>query len=162
MQLPEITLGLLPGIGGMVVPYRRWPHAARTFHSMLREAQKLNAAAARELNILDDVVDDVEDLLPAALRLIDALARAKRKIPDAPVEIEAPAPVSGVVRGAPVSRQVITLIERTVREASKAPTLASALDIGYRAFGECACTAAAREGVTAFGERRAPDFSKTG
>jgi enoyl-CoA hydratase/3-hydroxyacyl-CoA dehydrogenase len=162
MQLPEITLGLLPGIGGMVVPYRRWPHAARMFHSMLREAQKLNAAAARELNILDDVVDDVEDLLPAALRLIDALARAKRKIPDAPVEIEAPTPVSGVVRGAPVSRQVITLIERTVREASKAPTLASALDIGYRAFGECACTAAAREGVTAFGERRAPDFSKTG
>ena len=28
MQLPEVTLGILPGIGAMVVPYRRWPAAA--------------------------------------------------------------------------------------------------------------------------------------
>jgi hypothetical protein len=41
-------------------------------------------------------------------------------------------------------------------------TCPSALSIGYRVLGECACTAAAREGVTAFGARRAPDFSTTG
>jgi enoyl-CoA hydratase/3-hydroxyacyl-CoA dehydrogenase len=162
MQFPEITLGLLPGIGGMVVPFRRWPHAARTFHGMLREAHKLDAAAARELGILDAVVDDVEDLLPAALRLIDGLARTSRKISESPVEVEAGAPVTDLVRGKPVSRQVISLIERAVSEAAKAPTLAAALEIGYRAFGKCACTAAAREGVTAFGERRPPDFSATG
>jgi enoyl-CoA hydratase/3-hydroxyacyl-CoA dehydrogenase len=162
MQFPEILLGLLPGLGGMVVPYRRWPHAARIFHGMVRETHKLNAATARELGILDAVVDELEDLLPAALRLIDELVRIRRRIPEAPVDIEAAAPVIGVVRGAPVSRRVLTIIAQTVIDGATAPSLAAALEIGYRAFGECACTAAAREGVTAFGERRAPDFSKTG
>jgi len=29
LQFPEITLGILPGIGGCVVPYRRWPRPPR-------------------------------------------------------------------------------------------------------------------------------------
>jgi enoyl-CoA hydratase/3-hydroxyacyl-CoA dehydrogenase len=49
-----------------------------------------------------------------------------------------------------------------VRDAAVAPTLESALEVGYQAFGAVACTAAAREGITAFGERRAPDFGATG
>jgi enoyl-CoA hydratase/3-hydroxyacyl-CoA dehydrogenase len=57
---------------------------------------------------------------------------------------------------------VIGIIEETVTQAAAAPTLAAALEIGYRAFGRSACTAAAREGITAFGERRKPDFSLTG
>jgi enoyl-CoA hydratase/3-hydroxyacyl-CoA dehydrogenase len=162
MQFPEITLGLLPGIGGMVVPYRRWPRAARTFHGMLREATPLQAGIASELGILDAVVDEVEDLLPAALRLIDELAGSPRDTRVTPVEIEAAPPASGLVRGQPVSRRVIAIIDRAVHDAARATSLSSALAIGYRAFGECACTAAAREGVTAFGERRSPDFSKTG
>jgi enoyl-CoA hydratase/3-hydroxyacyl-CoA dehydrogenase len=162
MQFPEITLGLVPGIGGMVVPFRRWPHAAAIFYGMLREAAPLGAAAAQELGILDAVVDEVEELLPAALRLIDELAREPRRIPDAAVTVAEAAPVAGVARGAPLSRNVITLIERAVRDAADAPSLTAALEVGYRAFGECACTAAAREGVTAFGERRPPDFSRTG
>ena len=32
-QLPEITLGILPGMGGAVVPYRKWPHASATFNA---------------------------------------------------------------------------------------------------------------------------------
>ena len=32
LQLPEILLGIVPGLGGMVVPYRRWPKAAAAFH----------------------------------------------------------------------------------------------------------------------------------
>ena len=27
-QFPEITLGILPGIGGCIVPYRKWPKGA--------------------------------------------------------------------------------------------------------------------------------------
>ena len=40
LQFPEITLGIAPGLGGMVIPYRRWPAAAATFHSMLLKAGK--------------------------------------------------------------------------------------------------------------------------
>ena len=49
-----------------------------------------------------------------------------------------------------------------VRDAAAAPTLAAALEVGYRAFGASACTAAAREGIAAFLERRNPDFGATG
>ena len=38
----------------------------------------------------------------------------------------------------------------------------TALEVGYRAFGEVACTTAAREGISAFEQRRAPDFGATG
>jgi len=51
--------------------------------------------------------------------------------------------------------------ESAIREAAAAPTLAAALEVGYRAFGESACTAAACEGITAFQEKRAPDFTRT-
>ncbi|MBN2124021.1 MAG: enoyl-CoA hydratase/isomerase family protein, partial [Deltaproteobacteria bacterium] len=34
-QFPEITLGILPAIGGCIVPYRRWPQGAALFHEML-------------------------------------------------------------------------------------------------------------------------------
>ena len=60
------------------------------------------------------------------------------------------------------SREVVGIIEDAVRAAAAAPTLCAALEIGYAAFARSACTAAAREGITAFGERRRPDFSRTG
>ena len=34
-QLPEVTLGITPGIGGCIVPYRRWPKGAALFHEMI-------------------------------------------------------------------------------------------------------------------------------
>jgi enoyl-CoA hydratase / 3-hydroxyacyl-CoA dehydrogenase len=36
------------------------------------------------------------------------------------------------------------------------------LETGYHAFGAVACTAAAREGISAFQQRRPADFSTTG
>jgi enoyl-CoA hydratase/3-hydroxyacyl-CoA dehydrogenase len=162
LQFPEITLGLLPGIGGLVVPFRRWPQAAAKLYAMVREAERLDAGQARELGILDAVVDDVGQLLPAAVQLIHALSRAARPTHDGPVRIAAAQPASGTVRGLPVSRAVLAIIDRAVQDAARANSLSAALEIGYRAFGDCACTAAAREGVTAFGERRAPDFVSTG
>ena len=38
--------------------------------------------------------------------------------------------------------------------------LAQALEVGYRGFGKIACTAAAKEGISAFLERRKPEFKK--
>jgi enoyl-CoA hydratase/3-hydroxyacyl-CoA dehydrogenase len=53
-------------------------------------------------------------------------------------------------------------MQDAIREAAAAPTLAAGLEAGYRAFGASACTAAAREGIAAFHERRSPDFARTG
>jgi len=163
MQLPEVTLGILPAIGAMVVPYRRWPGAAPVFHGMLTRGERLKAAEARELGIVDELADGYDDLIARAVARVHALAGRVQALADAPVAV--PPFRTGPNRAADgrvLSATVIALIEGAVREAAAQPTLHAALEAGYRAFGAVACCAAAREGITAFVERRAPDFGVTG
>jgi len=163
LQFPEITLGILPGIGAMVVPYRRWPAAAPVFHGMLRRAEKLAAARAHELGIVAALADDPAALIAAAVAEVRSMAGrptgiAQRAIAIPPLEPVAPAAAGGMA----LSGTAIRLMEDAIRAAAAAPTLTDALEVGYRAFGASACTAAAREGISAFGERRRADFTKTG
>jgi enoyl-CoA hydratase/3-hydroxyacyl-CoA dehydrogenase len=161
MQLPEVTLGIIPGIGAMVVPYRRWPKAASVFHSMLTRGDRLRAAQAHELGIVDELADGFDDLIAKSLARVHELAGGVPTIADTPVAVppfEAAAPAGGRL----LSGTVVGLIEKAVREAAAAPTLAAALEIGYQSFGAVACTAAAREGISAFEQRRSPDFTVTG
>jgi enoyl-CoA hydratase/3-hydroxyacyl-CoA dehydrogenase len=162
MQLPEITLGIVPGIGAMVVPYRRWPQAAATFHGMLRRAEKLKAAEAHKLGVVDALADDLPGLIAAAVARVKALAGrpsgiAQGAVALAPMEKIEPAAAGGQ----PLSREIMGILENAVRNAAAAGTLREALEIGYRAFGASALTAAAREGIGAFQEGRKPDFSRT-
>ncbi len=163
MQLPEITLGIVPGLGAMVVPYRRWPAAAAVFHGMLARADRLSAAQAHELGIVDDLADTFEALIAKAVARVHALAGRPRPVADAAVALPAwPDGAAAVSDGKRLSAQLVALTGRAVRDAAAARTLADALEVGYRAFGESACTAAAREGIAAFLERRAADFGATG
>jgi enoyl-CoA hydratase/3-hydroxyacyl-CoA dehydrogenase len=159
LQFPEITLGIAPGIGAMVVPYRRWPKAAALFHDMLRGAQRLDAMRAREAAIVDELADDYPSLVRQAVARVHALRGERRAALSAPVAI---APFDATTHGQQYSREVQAIIEDAVRAAAAAPTLSAALEIGYTAFGRSACTAAAREGIAAFSERRKPDYSRTG
>ena len=68
--LPEVTLGLLPGSGGVV----------RTIHMfglekalpLLLEGTRLAPAKARELSLVDALVDGIEALVPAAKAWVKA------------------------------------------------------------------------------------------
>ena len=162
MQLPEITLGIVPGIGAMVVPYRRWPRAAATFHGMLRRAERLKAVRAHELGVVDALADDVGGLIALAAARVKALAGKPSAIARGPVALEPLPPIEpSAANGQPLSREVLGILEQAVRDAAAASSLAAALEIGYRAFGASACTAAAREGISAFQAGRKPDFSRT-
>ncbi|MFO1200772.1 MAG: 3-hydroxyacyl-CoA dehydrogenase NAD-binding domain-containing protein [Burkholderiaceae bacterium] len=162
MQLPEITLGILPGIGALVVPYRRWPRAASTFHALLTRAERLGARRAHELGIVDALATDHGALLRAAVDRVLALHGRVEPIAeraDAPPAIDVPARPRAA-GGRLLSAEVVALIAAGVRDAAAASTLDEALEIGYRAFGATACTAAAREGIAAFLDKREPDFGK--
>jgi enoyl-CoA hydratase/3-hydroxyacyl-CoA dehydrogenase len=163
LQLPEITLGIVPGIGAMVVPYRRWPAAAATFHAMLRRAERLDAGRAHALGVVEALADDFDGLIRAAVARVHVLAGRAPAIAPGPVPIpplDAIEPVSAA--GQTLSREVLAILEGAVRAAAAAPTLAEALEIGYRGFGASACTAAAREGIQAHLQGRRPDFAGTG
>jgi enoyl-CoA hydratase/3-hydroxyacyl-CoA dehydrogenase len=162
LQLPEITLGIVPGIGAMVVPYRRWPQAAATFHGMLRRAERLGAATAHELGVVDALADDIGELIAKAIELVHA-GGGRAAIASAPVELAPLPPVEPrAASGQVLSRQVLGLLEEAVRAAAAVTSWNEALEIGYRAFGASACTAAAREGIEAALAGRKPDFGGTG
>jgi len=163
LQLPEITLGIVPGIGAMVVPYRRWPQAAAEFHEMITRARRMDAASACRLGVIDALVADRAALIEAAIARVGELAGRGHAIPDAPVPIpELPPGPAEAADGRALSAEVGAIARRAVRAAAAAPTFAEALEIGYQAFGESACTAAAREGIEAFLAGRRPDFGRTG
>ena len=169
MQLPEVTLGILPGIGAMVVPYRRWPGAAAVFHGMLARAERLGTEQAQALGIVDALAKDIDELMRLAVQRVHELAPRVAKIADTAPALPPMPPMPPLPRtpaqaadGRALSATVVALIADAVREAAAAPTLGSALEVGYRAFGAVACTAAAREGISAFQQRRTADFGATG
>jgi enoyl-CoA hydratase/3-hydroxyacyl-CoA dehydrogenase len=163
LQLPEILLGIVPGLGAMVVPYRRWPLAAATFHAMMRRAERVSVETAHELGIVDRLSDDYATMIEAAVERVHALTGRLQAPADGAIIIEPPAPADAVAfNGQKLSTEVTRVLERAIVDAAAAPTFNAALEIGYRAFGLSACTAAAREGIDAFLQRRPADFSKTG
>lgn len=160
-QFPEITLGILPGIGGCVVPYRKWPIASRIFHDMIRFGKRLKVEEAEEIGIVRGVAADYYDMLKLAIEKVHRLQGNVTHIPDGEAYIEE-LPFVDVPMSANLllSREAVAIADKTISAAAAASTFQEALEIGYRGFAEIACTDAAREGITAFQQKRKPVFSK--
>lgn len=160
-QFPEITLGILPGIGGCVVPYRKWPRGAPLFHEMICRARKLTAREAVEIGMVSKLADDYNGMIQAAMEEVGKLEGKKTGVPDGKVDIpriELPeAPRAGELL---LSKEAVSIVAETIREAAAANTLAEALEINYRGAGRIACSEASREGISAFLEKRKPVFIK--
>lgn len=151
LQLPEITLGIAPGIGAMVVPFRRWPKAVEALADMLLQARQLQIGQARDLGIVDAVVDAPEDLVGEAIARVKELSQRGLPRLDQPVAGDVQARLHAALDQAPGhDPEVHGIIVEAVRAAAAASSLAEGLELGYRAFGATACTEAARRKITAF------------
>jgi enoyl-CoA hydratase/3-hydroxyacyl-CoA dehydrogenase len=159
LQFPEITLGILPGIGGCVVPYRKWPQASELFNKMILFAKPVTAEIAADVGIVDQVVSDPAELLSAALDLVERLQENLPRINEAAIELpDISIPESPQAGKQPLSREAVMITADAVRKAAAAEGLDEALELGYAGFGEIACSDAAKEGISAFLQRRKPNF----
>lgn len=158
-QFPEITLGILPAIGGCVVPYRKWPKAADTFHEMLRFGKSLNVREAKEIGMVKEICEDYFSMIAQAVEEVNRLQGKVERIPDGKAGIGEILPVENPAAGKlSLSQEAVSILDKTIKECAGADTFREALDIGYNGFGEIACTNAAKEGISAFLERRKPNF----
>jgi 3-hydroxyacyl-CoA dehydrogenase/enoyl-CoA hydratase/3-hydroxybutyryl-CoA epimerase len=71
LGFPEVTLGLLPGAGGVVRSVRLLG-IADALTKLLLQGQRLAPQAALQAGIIDEVVPSVDDLVPSAKRWIAA------------------------------------------------------------------------------------------
>ncbi|MGD9149115.1 MAG: enoyl-CoA hydratase/isomerase family protein, partial [Desulfobacterales bacterium] len=160
-QFPEITLGILPGIGGCVVPYRKWPQGAKLFHEMICLGRPLKATEAAEINMVSQIVDDYPSLISAAVEAVNDLQGKISRIPEGKIDLpETNIPDEPKAGKQLLSKEAVALTQKVILESAQADNFNDALEIGYKGFGEIACSDAAKEGISAFLERRPANFTK--
>jgi enoyl-CoA hydratase/3-hydroxyacyl-CoA dehydrogenase len=161
LQFPEITLGILPGIGGCVVPYRKWPQAAALFHDMICLGKPLTAKAAAEAGVVAETVQDFPALMAAAIQQANTLQGNITRISEGKIEIpDVAVPAEPKAGNQTLSKEAVSIARQTIKAGAETESLTEALEFGYKGFGEIACSDAAKEGISAFLERRKPNFTK--
>ena len=160
-QFPEITLGILPGIGGCIVPYRKWPQGANIFHEMICLARRINAKEAVDIGMVSKITDDYSEMIREAVEEVKNMQGMIKRIPDLSVDIpEINVPDQPMAGKLALSKEAISIIVKTIKTGAAADTFADALEIGYKGSAEIACTDAAKEGISAFLEKRKPEFKE--
>jgi enoyl-CoA hydratase/3-hydroxyacyl-CoA dehydrogenase len=100
-------------------------------------------------------------LISAAVETVSSLEGKIARISEGRVDIPEfkipQEPKSGKLA---LSKEAVSLTVRVVKDGAAATNFNDALEIGYNGFGEIACTDAAKEGISAFLEKRPANFTK--
>jgi enoyl-CoA hydratase / 3-hydroxyacyl-CoA dehydrogenase len=161
-QFPEITFGIIPGLGGAIVPYRKWPKGAKLFHEMICLSRPIIAKEAAEIGMVDKLADNYYEMIQEARKEVEKLRGKVTLILDGKVEIPpVELPEQPMAGEQVLSKEALSILVRVIEEGAATERFADALEVGYQGVGEIACTDAVREGISAFLQKRPPEYKKT-
>ena len=113
-----------------------------------------------DIGMVAKIADDYADMIKEAVKEVENMQGKIQRILEGKVDIPEfhipDQPMSGKLA---LSREAISIIAKTIKNGAAADTFADALEIGYQGSAEIACTDAAREGISAFLEKRKPAFT---
>jgi enoyl-CoA hydratase/3-hydroxyacyl-CoA dehydrogenase len=128
---------------------------------MICLGRPLKAVEAADINMVSQIVDDYPSLISAAVETVNDLQGKISPIPQGKIDIpEINIPAEPKAGKQVLSKEAVALTMQVIKESAAAENFNDALEIGYKGFGEIACTDAAKEGISAFLERRPPVFTK--
>ena len=100
-------------------------------------------------------------MIKEAVKEVHNIAGNITRISEGKVDIpEISIPDNPMAGKLPLSKEAISIIVKTVKAGAAANSLSGALEIGYQGSAEIACTDAAKEGISAFLQKRKPEFKK--
>jgi enoyl-CoA hydratase/3-hydroxyacyl-CoA dehydrogenase len=128
---------------------------------MICFGRPLKATDASAIGMVSKIADNYPALISAAIEEVNNMQGKITRIPEGSVEIPAiKIPDEPKAGHQVLSKEAVLLTMKVIQDGTAAANLRDALEIGYKGFGEIACTEAAREGISAFLERRPPNFTK--
>jgi enoyl-CoA hydratase/3-hydroxyacyl-CoA dehydrogenase len=128
---------------------------------MICFARRISAQEAADIGMVAKITDDYSEMINEAVREIKTLQGKIKRIPDGKIDIpEIDIPDQPMAGKLPLSKEAVSIIAKTIKAGAASDYFADALEIGYRGSAEIACTDAAKEGISAFLEKRKPVFNK--
>jgi enoyl-CoA hydratase/carnithine racemase len=128
---------------------------------MIGENRRLTLEEALEIGIVAQKTETYKEMIETAISEVKRLENNVHRITDGPVEITPfTVPDNPVAGKLPLSKEALSLAAKVVNEGAAAETLKAALEINYQVSGDISCIDASKEGVSAFLQKRKPEFKK--
>ncbi len=128
---------------------------------MIMLGKPIKTQDAANIGMVNQLVDNPADLIATAIAEIDRIQDAIPRITEQTVDVPAfEIPEQPMAGKQALSMEAVGITAETVKKGAAASSLEESLEIGYAGFGRIACCEAAKEGISAFLQKRRPTFTK--